>query len=160
MQKLDLNKFDGWLGVNKEVGVSSAKVVSMIKKIMNSKKAGPAGTLAPLACGVLPIALGEATKTVKYTMYAKKSYEFDIKWGEATDTEDLEGKIINVSKLRPSKNDIINALKCFTGNIKQKPPSYSAIKIGGIRSYKHARNSIVVDLPEREFFIKSLLLAS
>ena len=91
-------------------------------------------------------------------MYAKKSYEFDIKWGEATDTEDLEGKIINVSKLRPSKNDILNARKCFTGNIKQKPPSFSAIKIGGIRSYKLARNSIVVDLPEREVFIKSFKL--
>ena len=129
MQESYFNKFHGWIGINKELGMSSAKAVNKVKKIMNLKKVGHAGTLDPLATGVLPIAFGEATKTMKYTMYANKSYEFDIIWGVATETEDLEGKIIHVSNVRPSKSGIINALPNFIGNINQKPPSFSAIKI-------------------------------
>tara|TARA_B100001559_G_scaffold281304_1_gene254784 strand:+ start:118 stop:1029 length:912 start_codon:yes stop_codon:yes gene_type:complete len=153
-----INKFDGWLGINKEVGMSSAKVVNKVKKIMNLKKAGHAGTLDPLASGVLPIALGEATKTMSYAMQTYKAYEFDINWGFATETDDLEGKISNISKVRPSKNEIIRALPNFMGNIRQKPPVFSAIKIDGIRSYKLARKSIKVDIPEREVFIKNFKL--
>jgi len=153
-----INKFDGWLGINKEVGMSSAKVVNKVKKIMKLKKAGHAGTLDPLASGVLPIALGEATKTMSYAMQTYKAYEFDINWGVATETDDLEGKISNISKVRPSKNDIIRALPNFMGNIRQKPPVFSAIKIDGIRSYKLARKSIIVDIPEREVFIKNFKL--
>ena len=158
MRESYINKFDGWLGINKEVGMSSAKVVNKVKKIMNLKKAGHAGTLDPLASGVLPIALGEATKTMSYAMQTYKAYEFDIIWGVATETEDLEGKISNISKVRPSKNEIIRALPNFMGNIRQKPPVFSAIKIDGIRSYKLARKSIKVDIPEREVFIKNFKL--
>ena len=152
------NKFDGWLAINKEVGISSAKVVNQVKKIMNLRKAGHAGTLDPLASGVLPIALGEATKTMSYAMQTYKTYEFDINWGVATETDDLEGRTSNISKVRPSKNEIIRALPTFIGNIKQKPPAFSAIKIDGIRSYKLARNSIIIDIPEREVFIKNFKL--
>lgn len=158
MRESYINKFDGWLGINKEVGMSSAKVVNKVKKIMNLKKAGHAGTLDPLASGVLPIALGEATKTMSYAMQTYKAYEFDINWGFATETDDLEGKISNISKVRPSKNEIIRALPNFMGNIGQKPPVFSAIKIDGIRSYKLARKSIKVDIPEREVFIKNFKL--
>ena len=158
MRESYINKFDGWLGINKEVGMSSAKVVNKVKKIMNLKKAGHAGTLDPLASGVLPIALGEATKTMSYAMQTYKAYEFDINWGVATETDDLEGKISNISKVRPSKNEIIRALPKFMGNIRQKPPVFSAIKIDGIRSYKLARKSIKVDIPEREVFIKNFKL--
>ena len=158
MRESYINKFDGWLGINKEVGMSSAKVVNKVKKIMKLKKAGHAGTLDPLASGVLPIALGEATKTMSYAMQTYKVYEFDINWGVATETDDLEGKISNISKVRPSKNEIIGALPNFMGNIRQKPPVFSAIKIDGIRSYKLARKSIIVDIPEREVFIKNFKL--
>ena len=158
MRESYINKFDGWLCINKEVGMSSAKAVNKVKKIMNLKKAGHAGTLDPLASGVLPIALGEATKTMSYAMQTYKVYEFDINWGVATETDDLEGKISNISKVRPSKNEIIRALPNFMGNIRQKPPVFSAIKIDGIRSYKLARKSITVDIPEREVFIKNFKL--
>ena len=158
MQKKYFNKFNGWLVINKQVGVSSAKVVNKIKKIMNIKKIGHAGTLDPLASGVLPIALGEATKTMKYAMSAHKSYEFDVTWGEATETEDREGKITNTSDIRPTKKKIIKALPYFIGKIKQKPPQFSAIKIDGVRSYKLARKSIPVEIPDREVYIKSFKL--
>ena len=148
----------GWITVNKEVGMTSAMVVNKIKRVLKVKKAGHAGTLDPLASGVLPIALGEATKTMSFAMNSNKSYEFDIKWGAATDTDDLEGKIVAESNIRPLKNDIINILPKFTGIIKQKPPAYSAIKINGVRSYKLARNSIISDIPEREVYIKEISL--
>jgi len=148
----------GWIIVNKEVGMTSAMVVNKIKRVLKVKKAGHAGTLDPLASGVLPIALGEATKTMSFAMNSNKSYEFDIKWGAATDTDDLEGKIVAESNIRPLKNDIINILPKFTGIIKQKPPAYSAIKINGVRSYKLARNSIISDIPEREVHIKEISL--
>tara|TARA_B110000211_G_scaffold59306_1_gene66460 strand:- start:140 stop:1051 length:912 start_codon:yes stop_codon:yes gene_type:complete len=148
----------GWIIVNKEVGMTSAMVVNKIKRVLKVKKAGHAGTLDPLASGVLPIALGEATKTMSFAMNSNKSYEFDIKWGAATDTDDLEGKIVAESNIRPLKNDIINILPKFTGIIKQKPPAYSAIKINGVRSYKLARNAIISDIPEREVHIKEISL--
>lgn len=152
------NKYSGWLAIDKEVGISSAKVVHKVKKLMNLKKVGHAGTLDPLASGVLPIALGEATKTMKYVMSSNKSYEFDINWGIGTETEDLEGRIINTCDIRPSITEIITALPHFQGIIRQRPPSYSAVKIDGMRSYKLARNSILIDIPEREVFIKSFQL--
>jgi len=158
LQKDLKNIKSGWILVNKEVGMTSATVVNKIKKILNVKKAGHAGTLDPLASGVLPIALGEATKTISFAMNSSKSYEFDIKWGSATDTDDLEGKIVAESNTRPLKTDIINILRKFSGIIKQKPPAYSAIKINGVRSYKLARNSIISDIPEREVFIKEIYL--
>ena len=158
MQQGLKNIKSGWIIVNKEVGMTSAMVVNKIKRVLKVKKAGHAGTLDPLASGVLPIALGEATKTMSFAMNSNKSYEFDIKWGAATDTDDLEGKIVAESNIRPLKNDIINILPKFTGIIKQKPPAYSAIKINGVRSYKLARNSIISDIPEREVYIKEISL--
>ena len=158
MQQDLKNIKSGWIIVNKEVGMTSAMVVNKIKRVLKVKKAGHAGTLDPLASGVLPIALGEATKTMSFAMNSNKSYEFDIKWGAATDTDDLEGKIVAESNIRPLKNDIINILPKFTGIIKQKPPAYSAIKINGVRSYKLARNSIISDIPEREVHIKEISL--
>ena len=158
MQQDLKNIKSGWIIVNKEVGMTSATVVNKIKRVLKVKKAGHAGTLDPLASGVLPIALGEATKTMSFAMNSNKSYEFDIKWGAATDTDDLEGKIVAESNIRPLKNDIINILPKFTGIIKQKPPAYSAIKINGVRSYKLARNSIISDIPEREVHIKEISL--
>ena len=158
MQQDLKNIKSGWIIVNKEVGMTSAMVVNKIKRVLKVKKAGHAGTLDPLASGVLPIALGEATKTMSFAMNSNKSYEFDIKWGAATDTDDLEGKIVAESNIRPLKNDIINILPKFTGIIKQKPPAYSAIKINGVRSYKLARNSIISDIPEREVYIKEISL--
>ena len=158
MQQDLKNIKSGWIIVNKEVGMTSAMVVNKIKRVLKVKKAGHAGTLDPLASGVLPIALGEATKTMSFAMNSNKSYEFDIKWGAATDTDDLEGKIVAESNIRPLKNDIINILPKFTGIIKQKPPAYSAIKINGVRSYKLARNSIISDIPEREVYIKKISL--
>jgi tRNA pseudouridine55 synthase len=153
-----VNSKSGWLTINKEVGMTSASAVNKIKKIMNVKKAGHAGTLDPLASGVLPIALGEATKTMSYAMNSIKSYEFDIKWGASTDTDDLEGKIILESDKRPLKKEIVNILPKFQGLIKQRPPVFSAIKINGVRSYKLARNSIFSDIPERDVFIKKINL--
>ena len=158
MQQDLKNIKSGWIIVNKEVGMTSAMVVNKIKRVLKVKKAGHAGTLDPLASGVLPIALGEATKTMSFAMNSNKSYEFDIKWGAATDTDDLEGKIVAESNIRPLKNDIIDILPKFTGIIKQKPPAYSAIKINGVRSYKLARNSIISDIPEREVHIKKISL--
>ena len=158
MQQDLKNIKSGWIIVDKEVGMTSAMVVNKIKRVLKVKKAGHAGTLDPLASGVLPIALGEATKTMSFAMNSNKSYEFDIKWGAATDTDDLEGKIVEKSNIRPLKNDIINILPKFTGIIKQKPPAYSAIKINGVRSYKLARNSIISDIPEREVHIKEISL--
>ncbi len=105
------NKKSGWIIVNKEIGMTSAKVVNKVKRILNVQKAGHAGTLDPLASGVLPVALGEATKTMSFAMNSSKSYEFDIKWGAATDTDDLEGKIIAESNIRPLKKNITNILR-------------------------------------------------
>ena len=153
-----VNSKSGWLTINKEVGMTSASVVNKIKKIMNVKKAGHAGTLDPLASGVLPIALGEATKTMSYAMNSIKSYEFDIKWGSSTDTDDLEGKILLENDKRPLKKEIVNILPKFQGSIKQRPPAFSAIKINGVRSYKLARNSIFSDIPAREVFIEKINL--
>ena len=153
-----VNSKSGWLTINKEVGMTSASAVNKIKKIMNVKKAGHAGTLDPLASGVLPIALGEATKTMSYAMNSIKSYEFDIKWGTSTDTDDLEGKILLENDKRPLKKEIVNILPKFQGSIKQRPPAFSAIKINGVRSYKLARNSIFSDIPAREVFIEKINL--
>jgi tRNA pseudouridine55 synthase len=153
-----VNSISGWLTINKEVGMTSASAVNKIKKIMNVKKAGHAGTLDPLASGVLPIALGEATKTMSYAMNSIKSYEFDIKWGASTDTDDLEGKILLESDKRPLKKEIVNILPKFQGLIKQRPPAFSAIKINGVRSYKLARNSIFSDIPARDVLIEKINL--
>ena len=134
------NPVHGWVAVDKDIGLTSTQVVGRVRRIFNAQKAGHAGTLDPLATGVLPIALGEATKTVPYVMDGAKVYRFTACFGEARDTDDLEGRVIATSQVRPDDSEIRVALPAFTGTVLQVPPVYSAIKIDGQRSYKKARD--------------------
>mgnify|MGYP001793842746 CR=1 FL=1 len=148
----------GWLNIDKEAGLSSAQVVGRVKRIMNAAKAGHAGTLDPFATGILPIALGEATKTVSYITDDSKEYRFTVCWGEKRNTDDIEGEIEAISGIRPTREDILQILPAFTGAIQQRPPAFSAIKIKGERAYKLARDGQDIDMPEREVHIESLSL--
>ena len=148
----------GWLNIDKEAGLSSAQVVSRVKRITNAQKAGHAGTLDPFATGILPIALGEATKTVGYIVDETKEYRFTARWGEGRNTDDIEGEVDSISEVRPSRDDIEATLPAFTGTIRQRPPTFSAIKIKGERAYKLARAGEDLDMPEREVHIEALTL--
>jgi tRNA pseudouridine55 synthase len=148
----------GWLAVDKPAGMSSAAVVAQVKRLLDAAKAGHGGTLDPLATGVLPIALGEATKTVSYVMDGAKAYRFTIRWGEATDTDDAEGAITARSDVRPDAAAIRAGLGGFVGAIDQAPPAYSAIKIDGRRAYSLARAGAPVELGPRTVRIDSLEL--
>lgn len=149
---------NGWVIVDKPEGVSSAQVVSKIKRLFKVKKVGHGGTLDPLATGVLPIALGEATKTVSYVLEGTKSYRFALKWGEARTTDDQEGEITTTSEKRPSLQDIETILPSFHGSIQQIPPSYSALKVKGKRAYALAREGKKVELAPRQITISTLTL--
>lgn len=129
----------GWVVIDKPRGMTSARVVARAKAILDAAKAGHAGTLDPLATGVLPIAFGEATKTVSWVMDGSKRYRFTVRWGEARDTDDAEGEVIATSPYRPAETDIRAVLGEFVGEILQRPPTYSAVKIDGRRSYALAR---------------------
>ena len=129
----------GWVNLDKPSGISSAQALAIVRRVFNAEKAGHGGTLDPLATGVLPIALGEATKTVSYTMGKSKSYQFSLSWGAETSTDDTEGEITRQSDIRPSDADIDRVLEQFLGMIDQVPPDYSAIKIDGARAYNLAR---------------------
>ena len=131
----------GWVNLDKPRGISSAKAVAIVRRVFDAAKAGHGGTLDPLASGVLPIALGEATKTVSYTMGKSKTYEFSLAWGAETSTDDTEGEITRQSDTRPSDEAIDHALQQFQGVIDQVPPDYSAIKIDGARAYDLARQA-------------------
>lgn len=131
----------GWLALDKPVGISSAKAVAIVMRVLNAAKAGHGGTLDPLASGILPIALGEATKTVAYVMSASKAYCFSVKWGAQTSTDDNEGAIILRSDHLPSEAAIKAILPQFTGVIEQIPPVYSAVKVAGKRAYALARKA-------------------
>ena len=162
MIKSNSNKISGWIILDKQSGITSRQAVSKISKIFNFKKIGHGGTLDPLATGILPIALGEATKLISFMQSKKKKYSFTIKWGESTDTDDIEGKIIEKSNSRPNKEEIQNALVSFIGKIYQTPPNFSAIKIDGVRSYNLARKNILVSHKPRrievyEFNLKKIL---
>lgn len=146
MEKKELN---GWLNVDKPLNYSSAKVVAIIKKILNVKKVGHGGTLDPLATGVLPIAINKATKSAEKMMNFDKEYLFEITFGEQRTTDDSEGEVIGTSKKMPTSNEIIAILPNFIGDIKQVPPIYSAIKINGQRAYDLARSNKSVELKER-----------
>ena len=148
----------GWLILDKPYDFGSTEAVSKVKWLFQAQKAGHAGTLDPLATGVLPIALGEATKTVPYVMDSEKHYRFTAKWGEATTTDDTEGEVIAKSEHRPSREDIEAALTHFTGEIEQAPPQFSAIKVDGERAYDLAREGETVDLPTRVIEIRELHL--
>ena len=130
----------GWLVINKPAGISSAKVVALVKRHFEGVKTGHAGTLDPLASGVLPVALGEATKTISYLMTAEKTYHFSVKWGAETQTDDGEGEITRTATYIPTTEDIIDILPEFTGIIDQIPPDYSAVKVQGKRAYALARS--------------------
>ncbi|HRO02360.1 MAG TPA: tRNA pseudouridine(55) synthase TruB [Terricaulis sp.] len=139
----------GWVALDKPDDMTSTHAVSAVRRIFNAQKAGHSGTLDPLASGVLPIALGEATKTVPWLMEAQKTYLFTIKWGASTDTQDREGKVTAESAVRPAPDAIRAALAGFIGEIAQIPPQYSAVKVEGERAYDLARSGETVELEPR-----------
>ncbi len=145
----DKRDVHGWVILDKPIGMTSTHAVAVIKRLFSAKRAGHAGTLDPLASGGLPIALGEATKTVPFVMDGRKRYRFTVAWGEERDTDDTEGRITQISDLRPSADAIQALLPRFTGLIEQTPPQYSAIKIAGERAYDLARDGEVVPLQPR-----------
>ena len=158
MGKRKGNPVHGWVIVDKPRGVTSTDAVGTVKRIFEARKAGHAGTLDPLATGVLAIALGEATKTVPFAMDAEKTYRFTAYWGEARDSDDAEGKVIAESPVRPSAEEIEAALPRFVGDISQVPPAYSAIKVGGERAYDLAREGETPSLAPRTVQIHSARL--
>jgi len=139
----------GWLVIDKPAGVTSTSVVGAVKRLLDAAKAGHGGTLDPFATGLLPVALGEATKTVSYVMDGRKSYRFTVRWGTATETDDPEGATVEQSEVRPDRQAIESALSEFVGEIEQVPPAYSAIKVGGERAYDLARSGEAPELPSR-----------
>jgi len=148
----------GWIILDKPFDMTSTQAVSAVRRIFNARKAGHAGTLDPLATGILPIALGEATKTVPFAMEGDKVYRFAVKWGERTDTLDAEGEIVATSDIRPDRTAIEGVLERFIGEIDQIPPAYSAIKVDGERAYDLARDGETVELKARRVRIDSLSL--
>ena len=141
------------MALDKPYELGSTKAVGKVRWLFTAQKAGHAGTLDPLATGILPIALGEATKTVPFMMDASKSYEFTVKWGESTTTQDVEGEVIAHSDVRPKRAEIEAALPEFRGDIEQIPPKFSAIKVGGQRAYDLARAGEAVELKARQVHI-------
>ena len=140
----------GWLILDKPVGMGSTEAVSKVKWLFQAEKAGHAGTLDPLASGMLPIALGEATQTVPYVQDGSKVYRFTVAWGEERATDDLEGGVTKHSDSRPTEAEILALMPKYTGVIMQTPPQFSAIKIAGERAYDLAREGETVDIPARE----------
>jgi tRNA pseudouridine55 synthase len=139
----------GWVIIDKPQGMTSTQVVAAVRKIFDAQKAGHAGTLDPMATGVLAIALGEATKTVPYAMDSEKTYRFTARWGEGRDSDDAEGAVTGTSDVRPTREAIEAAIPGFVGEITQTPPIYSAIKVDGARSYDLAREGEAVELQPR-----------
>ena len=135
--------------LDKPIGMTSTHAVAIVKRLFQAKRAGHAGTLDPLASGGLPIALGEATKTVPFVMDGRKRYRFTVCWGEERDTDDTEGRVVRTSELKPTLEAIQALLPQFIGLIEQTPPQYSAIKIQGERAYDLARDGEVVELKPR-----------
>ncbi len=154
-EKRDVN---GWLILDKPVGMTSTHAVSVAKRLYSAKRAGHAGTLDPLASGLLPIALGEATKTVPFVMDGRKIYQFTVRWGEERDTDDAEGRVAASSAARPTADDIRALIPSFSGTIAQVPPRFSAIKVDGERAYDLAREGEVVELEARPVEIHRLSL--
>lgn len=148
----------GWLVVDKPAGITSTAVVNKVRWALDAKKAGHAGTLDPEATGVLAVALGEATKTVPYVTDALKAYEFTVRLGQATNTDDAEGEVIRESEARPDDDAIKEALNAFIGDIEQVPPQFSAVKIDGERAYKRARDGEAMEIAARPLFVESLIL--
>lgn len=152
------NPVHGWLVLDKPEGFTSTQALGAVKRLFGAQKAGHAGTLDPLATGILPIAFGEATKTVSYAVDGEKTYRFAVEWGIETDTDDAEGDATQRSEARPDVEAIENILPSFTGTIMQVPPSFSAIKIDGARAYDLARDGDPVELEPRPVTIDALRL--
>lgn len=148
----------GWLVLDKPQSITSTQAVGIIRRVFNAQKAGHSGTLDPLATGILPIALGEATKTVSFAVDGEKAYRFTVRWGAETETDDTEGAVAKTSDLRPDRGSIEALLPQFHGEIMQVPPAYSAIKVDGARAYDLARDGETVVLDARPVFIDSLQL--
>ena len=148
----------GWVNLDKPYGMTSTQAVGKIRRLMNAQKVGHAGTLDPLATGVLPIALGEATKTIPFAQDDIKTYSFTAVWGEQRDTDDAEGDVIATSDYRPVKEEIEAALPQFIGEIEQTPPKFSAIKVNGERAYDLARDGEEPELKSRVVYIDDLIL--
>lgn len=153
------NPVHGWVILDKPQGMTSTQGVAAVRRIFNAQKAGHAGTLDPMATGILAIALGEATKTVPYAMDADKTYRFTATWGEARDSDDAEGRVTGSSSVRPGRAEIEAMLPRFTGSLSQTPPAYSAVRVGGMRAYDLARDGeeVVLEPREVEVFQASLL---
>ncbi len=148
----------GWVVVDKPAGMTSTSVVNKVRWALDARKAGHAGTLDPEATGVLAVALGEATKTVPYVTEALKAYEFTVRLGQSTKTDDAEGEVIAESNKRPNDEEIKQALSGFVGDIEQVPPQFSAVKIDGERAYKRARDGESMEIAARPLYVESLLL--
>jgi len=159
-RRIQRNEVNGWINLDKPVGVTSTQAVARLKHLFNAKKAGHAGTLDPLASGVLPVAFGEATKTVSVVQDGMKTYHFAVKWGVETDTDDGEGKPVQTSDARPEPSAIVAVLPQFTGVIMQIPPQFSAIKIAGERAYDLARDGQQFEIAAREITVNRLELVS
>jgi tRNA pseudouridine55 synthase len=149
---------NGWLVIDKPLGLTSTQVVGRVRRSLNPRKVGHGGTLDPLASGLLPIALGEATKTVSYVMDGRKSYRFTLRWGQSTETDDAEGKVIEEHPHRPDAAAIGAVLAGYTGEIEQIPPLYSAIKVGGQRAYDLARAQKEFELKSRRVMVYAITL--
>jgi tRNA pseudouridine55 synthase len=150
----------GWIVLDKPLRMSSAQAVARVRHLAGAAKAGHGGTLDPLATGVLPVALGEATKTTQWAIEGRKLYHFTVRWGEARDTDDAEGTVTATSAARPTQSEIEAALPGLTGVLMQRPPAYSALKLGGARAYALAREGAVVELEPRAVEIDELRLAA
>ena len=147
---------NGWVCLDKPFGMGSTEAVSKVRRLFDAQKAGHAGTLDPLASGILPIALGEATKTVPFMMDADKAYRFTIQWGRDTTTLDREGETTGSSDLRPTREQVEAVLSEFVGEVDQIPPNYSAIKVDGERAYDLARDGVEFELATRKVTIHAL----
>ncbi|HVC52723.1 MAG TPA: tRNA pseudouridine(55) synthase TruB [Stellaceae bacterium] len=147
----------GWLVIDKPAGITSNRVVTVVRRATGAKT-GHAGTLDPFATGILPVALGEATKTMRFAGEGRKRYRFTVRWGVATDTDDRDGAVVAETPVRPGEAEIAAILPRFTGTIRQRPPAYSAIKVSGRRAYDLARRGAPPELAERPVEVMSLSL--
>lgn len=149
---------NGWIVLDKPAGVSSARAVAIVRRILKPMRIGHGGTLDPLATGILPVALGEATKTIAYAMAGAKTYRFTVAFGESRTTDDAEGEVVETSAVRPETEEIHAVLARFTGTIAQRPPVFSALKVDGKRAYALARDGQAPDMPPRRVEIFALRL--
>ncbi|MBN9672794.1 tRNA pseudouridine(55) synthase TruB [Roseibium aggregatum] len=154
------NTINGWLVLDKPFGLTSNEALGRIKRIFSPEKVGHAGTLDPRASGLLPVAFGEATKTVPFVMDGRKVYRFEVTWGAETNTDDTEGEVIATSDIRPGPDAIAAVLGEFTGTIMQVPPKFSAIKVAGERAYDLARDGEAVELDARPIDVHRLDLVA